>query len=70
MTCRECALLELVSEDRAFALVRRRVIWWEPDWWTHRRIDRALAVREQMNEAYAAGMCRGLGHEAEERETG
>jgi len=63
MTCRECAQHEEVSMDLAFEWVRRSVIWWEPDWWTERRIDRALERRQRMNKAYAAGLCRGQGHE-------
>jgi hypothetical protein len=66
MTCRECAQHEWADLEYigVWAGHPRR---WEPNWWTQRRIDRALKVREQVNEAYAAGMCRGLGH-VEERE--
>jgi len=53
--------------DLAFEWVQRRVIWWEPDWWTRRRLDRAMKIREQMNENYAAGMCQGLGHKRNEQ---
>lgn len=59
--CPECSLHEMVSFDQAWQWVGP-VRWYEPNWWTRRRIDRAMKIREQMNEAYGEGMCQGLGH--------
>jgi len=60
--CRKCASLEYISVDQAWKWVEKPH-WFEPDWWTRRRIDRAMRIRDEMNRAYAEGMCRGLGHD-------
>ena len=64
--CRECAQLEWVALEY-IGVWAGHPRWWEPSWRTRRRIDHAMKVREQMNEAYASGMCQGLGHQEREQ---
>jgi hypothetical protein len=71
MTCSRCASMpEMVSVDQAFEWVRRDAWWWEPGWWTERRIDKAMAVREQGNRDYRAAFCRGFHEGGDTNERG